>query len=112
MKVLSGIQPTGRFHWGNYFGAIAQYIDLQNNEQAFYFIADLFVNYYSLGDLQSVSGFKHRSSITHIEEMQASSSSSAADSSDQQTRVVLWAVPRSISTARHSPKHDSRLLVA
>lgn len=40
MKVLSGIQPTGRFHWGNYFGAIRQYIDLQVHEQAFYFIAD------------------------------------------------------------------------
>lgn len=41
MRVLSGIQPTGRFHWGNYFGAIKQYIDLQDNDQAFYFIADL-----------------------------------------------------------------------
>ncbi len=41
MRVLSGIQPTGRFHWGNYFGAIRQYISLQDNEQAFYFIADL-----------------------------------------------------------------------
>ena len=41
MRVLSGIQPTGRFHWGNYFGAIQQYIALQTNEQAFYFIADL-----------------------------------------------------------------------
>lgn len=41
MRVLSGIQPTGRFHWGNYFGAIHQYIALQNNDQAFYFIADL-----------------------------------------------------------------------
>jgi tryptophanyl-tRNA synthetase len=41
MRVLSGIQPTGRFHWGNYFGAIQQYIALQGNEQSFYFIADL-----------------------------------------------------------------------
>jgi tryptophanyl-tRNA synthetase len=41
MRILSGIQPTGRFHWGNYFGAIRQYIALQDNEQAFYFIADL-----------------------------------------------------------------------
>ncbi len=41
MRVLSGIQPTGRFHWGNYFGAIQQYIALQDNEQSFYFIADL-----------------------------------------------------------------------
>jgi tryptophanyl-tRNA synthetase len=41
MRVLSGIQPTGRFHWGNYFGAARQHIALQNNDQAFYFIADL-----------------------------------------------------------------------
>ncbi|MCH2213454.1 MAG: tryptophan--tRNA ligase [Fuerstiella sp.] len=41
MKVLSGIQPTGLPHWGNYFGAIQQYIALQGNEQSFYFIADL-----------------------------------------------------------------------
>ena len=41
MRVLSGIQCTGRFHWGNYFGAIRQWISLQGNEQSFYFIADL-----------------------------------------------------------------------
>jgi tryptophanyl-tRNA synthetase len=41
MKVLSGIQPTGAIHWGNYFGAIRQYIALQDNEQAFYFVANL-----------------------------------------------------------------------
>ena len=41
MRVLSGIQPTGRFHWGNYFGAIRQYIDLQYSGEAYYFIANL-----------------------------------------------------------------------
>jgi tryptophanyl-tRNA synthetase len=42
MRVLSGIQPTGPFHWGNYFGAIRQYIDLQGDpDGAFYFIANL-----------------------------------------------------------------------
>jgi tryptophanyl-tRNA synthetase len=41
MRVLSGIQPTGRFHWGNYFGAIKQYIELQDSHEGFYFIADL-----------------------------------------------------------------------
>jgi tryptophanyl-tRNA synthetase len=41
LRVLSGIQPTGPIHWGNYFGAIRQYIALQENEQAFYFIANL-----------------------------------------------------------------------
>lgn len=40
-RVLSGIQPTGRFHWGNYFGAIRQYIELQATGDAYYFIADL-----------------------------------------------------------------------
>jgi tryptophanyl-tRNA synthetase len=42
MRILSGIQPTGRFNWGNYFGAIRQYIALQNGkDSAFYFIANL-----------------------------------------------------------------------
>lgn len=41
MRVLSGIQPTGRPHWGNYFGAIVQYIALQDADQAYYFIANL-----------------------------------------------------------------------
>jgi tryptophanyl-tRNA synthetase len=41
MRVLSGIQPTGRPHWGNFFGAIAQYIELQQANDGFYFIADL-----------------------------------------------------------------------
>ena len=40
-RVLSGIQPTGRFHWGNYFGAIRQYIELQGAGESYYFIADL-----------------------------------------------------------------------
>ena len=41
MRVLSGIQPTGRFHWGNYFGAIRQYIELQHGHESYYFIANL-----------------------------------------------------------------------
>ncbi len=41
MRILSGIQPTGRFHWGNYFGAIRQYIDFQHEHEGLYFIADL-----------------------------------------------------------------------
>ncbi len=41
MRVLSGIQPTGRFHWGNYFGAIRQYIELQHGNESYYFIANL-----------------------------------------------------------------------
>ena len=41
-RVLSGVQPTGELHLGNYFGAIRQHIELQDEfpGQAFYFIAD------------------------------------------------------------------------
>lgn len=40
MRVLSGIQPSGRLHIGNYFGAMRQHIQLQAEHQCFYFIAD------------------------------------------------------------------------
>ncbi len=40
MRVLSGIQPSGALHIGNYFGAIRQYLDLQRGNDAFYFVAD------------------------------------------------------------------------
>ncbi len=40
-RVLSGSQPTGVLHIGNYFGAIRQYIALQDANEAAYFIADL-----------------------------------------------------------------------
>ena len=39
MRILSGIQPSGRPHLGNYFGALRQYITLQAGNQPFYFIA-------------------------------------------------------------------------
>ena len=40
MRVLSGIQPSGRLHIGNYFGAMRQHIQLQAEHECFYFIAD------------------------------------------------------------------------
>jgi len=44
MRVLSGIQPSGKLHIGNYFGAIAQMLRLQEEHQLFAFIA----NYHAL----------------------------------------------------------------
>jgi len=38
--VVSGIQPSGRLHLGNYFGAIRQHIDLHTRHEAFYFVAN------------------------------------------------------------------------
>ena len=40
MRVLSGIQPSGKLHIGNYFGAMRQHLQLQAENDAFYFIAD------------------------------------------------------------------------
>jgi len=41
MRILSGIQPTGLPHLGNYFGMMKPAIELQDQGEAFYFIADL-----------------------------------------------------------------------
>lgn len=38
--LLSGIQPSGRPHLGNYFGAMKQFVDLQNDYESYIFIAD------------------------------------------------------------------------
>ncbi|MBN1509942.1 MAG: tryptophan--tRNA ligase [Sedimentisphaerales bacterium] len=40
MRVLSGIQPSGRLHIGNYFGAIRQHLGMQAEHECYYFIAD------------------------------------------------------------------------
>ena len=46
--VVSGIQPSGRLHLGNYFGAIRQHIDLHRKHDAYYFI----VNYHAMTTVQ------------------------------------------------------------
>lgn len=41
MRILSGIQPTGQLHLGNYLGAIKQWIELQNQHDCFFTVVDL-----------------------------------------------------------------------
>jgi tryptophanyl-tRNA synthetase len=41
MRVLSGVQPSGNLHIGNFFGAIRQFVGLQDEHQCYYFLADL-----------------------------------------------------------------------
>jgi tryptophanyl-tRNA synthetase len=38
--VLSGIRPTGNLHLGNYFGALRNFVKMQNEHQCYFFIAD------------------------------------------------------------------------
>ena len=39
-KVISGIRPTGNLHLGNYYGAVRSFIEMQNNYDCMFFIAD------------------------------------------------------------------------
>ncbi len=39
--LLSGIKPTGDIHIGNYFGAIKQFVDMQDSFESYVFVADL-----------------------------------------------------------------------
>ncbi|MHB8869522.1 MAG: tryptophan--tRNA ligase [Thermoleophilia bacterium] len=48
MRILSGIQPSGRLHIGNYFGAMRQHVQLQADNEAFYFMA----SYHALSTVQ------------------------------------------------------------
>ena len=48
MRILSGVQPSGTLHLGNYFGALKQHIELQEEHECFYFIA----NHHSLTTIQ------------------------------------------------------------
>lgn len=40
MRILTGIQPSGKLHWGNYFGAMKSMFDLQEKGENFMFIAN------------------------------------------------------------------------
>ena len=51
MRVLSGIQASGKLHLGNYLGAMKQHIELQQEHECFFFIA----NYHSLTTVQDAA---------------------------------------------------------
>jgi tryptophanyl-tRNA synthetase len=40
-RVLSGVRSTGNLHLGNYFGAIRNFIEMQENYDSYFFIANL-----------------------------------------------------------------------
>ncbi len=50
-RILSGVQPSGKLHVGNYFGAIKQHIALQDEGECFYFIA----NYHTLTTIRETA---------------------------------------------------------
>src|SRR5438045_3781356 len=57
MRILSGIQPSGILHIGNYFGMMQPAIALQAEGEAFYFIAD----YHALTTVQDPKALRENS---------------------------------------------------
>src|SRR3989338_8093052 len=55
--ILSGVKPTGRPHIGNYFGAMRQFVELQNEYQSYFMIAD----YHALNLIQNAKEMRELS---------------------------------------------------
>ncbi len=67
-RILSGVQPSGKLHLGNYFGAIQQHIAMQDEGEAFYFIAD----YHALTTLREAEAkefaeFKRKKTVSDVD---------------------------------------------
>jgi len=56
MRILSGIQPSGKLHIGNYFGMMLPSIELQDQGEAYYFIA----NYHALTTVTDADEMRRR----------------------------------------------------
>ena len=54
-RVISGVKPTGDIHIGNYFGAIKQFIDFQNNSS--------FKNYFFIADLHALTSISNKDTL-------------------------------------------------
>jgi len=55
--ILSGIRPTGRLHYGNYYGAIKDFLELQERgDRCYYFIAD----YHALTTVSEPTDFERQ----------------------------------------------------
>ncbi len=65
MRVITGIQPSGTLHIGNYFGAIRQMLDFQDSSDLFIFIAD----YHALTSLKDAQALRENTieaAITYL----------------------------------------------
>ncbi len=64
-RFLSGIQPSGQLHLGNYFGAIQQHIAHQTAGESFYFLAD-FHALNSIHDREQLKAFSFEAAATYL----------------------------------------------
>jgi membrane protease subunit HflC len=69
--ILSGARPTGEIHLGNYFGALENWVRLQNDYDCYFFIADkkaMIVDSYAIWRIDNVTTFIR--TVNNIPEMQ------------------------------------------
>ncbi|MDP3975703.1 MAG: tryptophan--tRNA ligase [bacterium] len=64
-RVLSGIQPSGELHLGNYLGAIRQWVPLQDQYECFFTLADLHA-LTSLTEPSDLQRFLHEQVVTYL----------------------------------------------
>ncbi|MFZ3044640.1 MAG: tryptophan--tRNA ligase [Desulfatirhabdiaceae bacterium] len=62
-RILSGMRPTGPLHLGNYHGALANWIDMQDRYDCFFFIADWHALTSDYENPDSISTFVHEMMI-------------------------------------------------
>ena len=65
MRILSGIQPSGEPHLGNYFGAMRQHVELQAKGEAIYFLAD-YHSMTSIRDADERRRFTHELALDYL----------------------------------------------
>src|SRR6202030_3049435 len=63
MRILSGIQPSGILHIGNYFGMMRPAIELQKHGETFYFIAD----YHALTSVRDPKALRENSRLVALD---------------------------------------------
>lgn len=64
-RILSGVQPSGEIHIGNYFGAIRQHIEMQKDFECFLFIADLHA-LTTIKDPEKMRELTHKLACTYL----------------------------------------------
>ncbi len=65
-RVLSGMRPTGALHLGNYHGALVNWIQMQDEYDCFYFIADWHALTSDYEDPSRISAFSHEMMIDWV----------------------------------------------
>ena len=56
-RILSGMRPTGKMHLGNYYGALYNWMRLQEDYQCYYFVADWHALTTEYETPQAISGY-------------------------------------------------------